>query len=172
MRSQPPRYALPPPVAPSLSWMGRRLARIVAFGLGSGLLRPAPGTWGTLLAWLLWVVGLAHLGSVTLGLFLALAFVYGVWACGRVGQELGKPDHGGMVWDEMVAFWLLLWVIPGSLFAQALAFVLFRLFDITKPRPIAQLDRHFKSGFGVMVDDLIAALYAGVVFWVIAWVAG
>lgn len=171
MTSSPRRYPPPAPIKPGLAWMGRRLARIVAFGLGSGLLRPAPGTWGTLLAWVLWVVGLAHVGSLGLAVFLTLALVYGAWACGKVGQELGQADHGGMVWDEMVAFWLLLWVVPPDLFAQALAFVLFRVFDITKPRPIAQLDRRFKNGFGVMLDDLLAALYAAVVFWVIAWVA-
>lgn len=152
-------------------WMSKRLARIIAFGFGVGLLRPAPGTWGTLLAWLLWAVGLVHLSNWGVAIFLAVALVYGCWACERVGQELGVPDHSGMVWDEMVAFWLILWLIPGSLFGQALAFVLFRLFDITKPRPIAQLDRRFKSGVGVMLDDLVAAVYALVVFWVISWVA-
>ncbi len=151
--------------------MSRRLARIIAFGFGSGLLRPAPGTWGTLLAWLLWVIGLAHLPGWGVAAFLAVALAYGVWACERVGQELGVPDHSGMVWDEMVAFWLILWLIPGSLFGQAFAFVLFRVFDITKPRPIAQLDRRFKSGMGVMLDDLVAAVYALVVFWVVSWMA-
>ncbi len=148
--------------------MVRRLARIVAFGLGSGLLRPAPGTWGTLLAWFLWVVLVGHAASWGVALILVLGFVYGVWACTVVGQELGQPDYGGMVWDEIIAFWLVLALIPQDLFAQALAFVLFRIFDILKPAPIRQLEMRFSGGFGVMIDDLIAAGYTLLVFWVVA----
>jgi len=146
--------------APSLRWMRGHVSRLLAFGFGAGLLRPGPGTWGTVAAWLLW--RLAHPWSPpdwAIGLFLLAALVAGAWACGRAGRDLGMPDHGGMVWDEMVAFWLVLWLVPATLPAQALAFVLFRLFDIVKPPPIRELDARLKNGPGVMCDDLLAAGY-------------
>lgn len=150
-------------VYPSLSWICRCPDRLIAFGLGSGLLRPASGTWGTLLAWIMWVIWAAAAPAVSdlvIGVFLALAFLYGCWACGRVGRELQQPDHVGMVWDEMVAFWLVLWLTPTGWLPQALAFVLFRAFDIVKPPPIKYFDAHLKGGFGVMWDDIVAAGYA------------
>jgi len=159
------------PVQPSRSWMLKRLARIVAFGFGTGLLRPAPGTWGTLGAWALWSLVISHLAPWGVAAVLVLGFIYGSWACGAVGRELGAPDHSGMVWDEFIAFWLVLALVPGDLFSQALAFVLFRTFDILKPAPVGYLDRRFKSGFGVMLDDIVAALYALLVFAIIAWIA-
>src|SRR5690606_28433746 len=119
MTTTPPssrRHVQVVPFKPTLSWMSKRLARIVAFGFGSGLLTPAPGTWGTLAAWLLWWVGIGHFAPWGVALLLILGFLYGSWACGTVGQEMGAPDHGGMVWDEMIAFWLVLWVIPNDLF--------------------------------------------------------
>ncbi|MGE4335110.1 MAG: phosphatidylglycerophosphatase A [Pigmentiphaga sp.] len=162
------RYPPPAPLEPSLRWMGARLARIVAFGFGSGLLRPAPGTWGTLAAWLLWWLVVGHAASWGIALILALGFAYGVWACGVVGRELGRPDHGGMVWDEIIAFWLVLWLVPDSLFAQALAFVLFRVFDIRKPWPIRHWERRLHGGLGVMVDDLAAAGYTVLLVWLLS----
>ena len=149
------------PVSPSFAWMRARLSRIIAFGLGSGLIRPAPGTWGTLLAWALWYPLSAVLATpLHQAVFLAAAFGVGVWACHRTGQDLGVPDHGGMVWDEMVAFWTVLWLIPDSTLSQAFGFLLFRLFDILKPPPIGHFDRRMKNGLGVMWDDMIAAFYA------------
>ncbi|GAA4329518.1 phosphatidylglycerophosphatase A [Pigmentiphaga soli] len=156
-----PRLA---PVPLTFNWMVRRLSRLVAFGFGSGLIRPAPGTWGTLLAWLLWQPLSAAVPPAAVGVGLAAAFALGAWACGRVGRELGVADHGGMVWDEMVAFWLVLWLIPGGTASQAVGFLLFRLFDILKPPPIGYFDRRYKNGFGVMWDDIVAAFYAVLVF--------
>jgi len=147
--------------APSLRWICGHPARFIAFGFGSGLIRPAPGTWGTLLAWPLWYLAVSmQPEDVVIGIFLLSAFGLGCWACQRAGRELGVSDHGGMVWDEMVAFWLVLWLTPANLSMQALAFGLFRLFDIVKPAPIRQCDARFKNGFGVMLDDLLAAVYA------------
>ena len=134
--------------------------RLIAFGLGSGLLRPASGTWGTLLAWVIWVFAWSRLPDLTMGVLLAWFFLYGCWVSHLVGKDLGKPDHGGIVWDEMVAFWLVLWLTPGSLGMQALAFVLFRLFDIVKPPPIGYFDARLKNGLGVMWDDILAAGYS------------
>jgi len=138
----------------------QNLWRILAFGLGSGLLRPAPGTWGTLLAWGLWVGLLHRMPDLYALIFLLAAFALGCVACERTGRAMGVSDHGGMVWDEMVAFWLVLWLSPDSVFAQAVAFVLFRGFDIMKPQPIRYFDARLKGGFGVMWDDLLAAAYS------------
>ena len=88
----------------------------------------------------------------------------GVWACEVTGRDLGVPDHGAMVWDEIVAFLPLAAISSASIWLQAGVFVLFRLFDIWKPYPIRELERHVKGGFGVMVDDMVAAFYAYVVF--------
>ena len=145
---------------PSLGWICGHPARFIAFGLGSGLIRPAPGTWGTLAAWPIWyLLMLARPSSWLIAVLLVLALILGSWACHRTGRDLGVADHGGMVWDEMVAFWLVLWLTPATLPAQAVAFGVFRLFDIVKPVPIRQLDARFKNGFGVMLDDLLAAGY-------------
>jgi phosphatidylglycerophosphatase A len=108
---------------------------------------------------LLWSVASPGVSDLYIGLFLLVCFVYGCWAAERVAKQLGVPDHVGLVWDEFVAFWLVLWLVPQSLPAQALAFVLFRFFDVVKPPPIRQVDARFKGGVGVMLDDLLAAGY-------------
>jgi phosphatidylglycerophosphatase A len=157
---------------PTLGWVFARADRIIAFGLGSGLLRPAPGTWGTLMGWLLWVLVLAHFSDTWVALTLLVAFGVGCWACGSCGRALGRPDDGGMVWDEIVAFWLVLWLSPPEFWAQLLAFVIFRAFDIAKPQPIAYFDRRYKNGFGVMLDDLLAAIYSLLVMALIVRLGG
>lgn len=132
-----------------------------AFGFGSGLLTGAPGTMGTLAAVPIGVL-LALLGLLGPG-FLLLAFLAGVWICGRVAGQLGVEDYGGIVWDEMVAYWLLISFLPlhwGWLLA---AFALFRGFDILKPWPISLIERYFSGGFGIMIDDVAAAIYALVI---------
>jgi phosphatidylglycerophosphatase A len=153
-RSSPPR------AVPTWSWMLRSPARIVAFGLGSGLLRPASGTWGTLLAWLLWALVLSRLSDAAVAIVLVLSYAYGCWCCQQVGREMGEPDSSRMVWDECVAFWLVLWLSPNSFWAQLAAFALFRFFDILKPPPIRYFDARLKHGFGVMFDDILAACYS------------
>lgn len=145
---------------PTAGWVFRSFPRIVAFGLGSGLLRPAPGTWGTLLAWLLWHLSVGRLPDEWIAVVLVAAFALGCWACHRVGKEMGRPDYGGMVWDEVVAFWLVLWLTPATLPAQLVAFIVFRGFDILKPPPVGYFDARFKNGFGVMWDDIVAAAYS------------
>ena len=144
---------------PKASWVFADGGRLLMFGLGSGLLRPGSGTWGTLMGWMLWEAAASSVSDRDIALFLAFAFVYGCWAAGRVGRQLGVEDHVGIVWDEMVAFWLVLWLVPDTLAAQAVAVVLFRFFDVTKPPPIRQVDARLKSGTGVMVDDILAAGY-------------
>jgi phosphatidylglycerophosphatase A len=144
---------------PTLAWVCRHPARFIAFGLGSGLIRPASGTWGTLCAWLVWIVLAPVASDGLLGIFIALAFACGCWACQHVERELQVHDHIGVVWDELVAFWLVLWLTPHSFFAQSCAFVLFRFFDIIKPQPIKYFDARLKGGIGVMWDDILAAGY-------------
>lgn len=134
-------------------------AHAIALGFGSGLAPFAPGTVGTLVAW---PVG-SYLGGVmapsVLLAMLTLAFLAGMWACEVTGRHLGVSDHSAMVWDEIVAFLLVIAIVPRDLAWQAAAFVLFRAFDIGKPPPIDWFDRRVRGGFGVMFDDLVAAGY-------------
>jgi phosphatidylglycerophosphatase A len=144
----------------------RQAAHVIAFGFGAGRAPFAPGTFGTLLAWPAgWLLGGAH-PVVTLSVIGAL-FLLGVWACGVTGRDLGVYDHGGMVWDEFVAFLLVLAIAPRALAWQAAAFVLFRAFDILKPTPIRWFERRYTGGFGVMFDDLLAAAYTLLVLAVV-----
>src|SRR5512143_738786 len=136
-------------------------AHLIAFGFGSGLAPRAPGTVGTLLGLPLFWLTLAVAPALPHRIILLIAaFLLGVWACGRTGRALGVADHGGMVWDESAAFALVLLFTPAGWAWAALAFALFRLFDILKPWPIRSADRRMKNGFGVMFDDLLAAGYA------------
>lgn len=139
--------------------MLRHPAHLLAFGFGAGLVPGAPGTAGTLLALPLFWLAQPRLAAIEFLLLLAIMFVAGVWACEKTGRALGMPDHGGMVWDEIVAFLLVLFFTPDSMYWQAFAFLLFRLFDILKPPPIRYFDQTLKGGFGVMFDDIIAAFY-------------
>ena len=154
---------------PTIGWMLRHPARIIAFGAGSGLIRPAPGTWGTLFAWITfaplaaWLQGVAGLAGAAILVLPIAAFVIGIWACGRAARDMGVADPGGIVWDEVAAFWLVLALVPASFGAQLAAFVLFRLFDIVKPPPIRGFDATLKGGFGVMFDDVLAAGYTLIV---------
>jgi phosphatidylglycerophosphatase A len=144
---------------PTAAFAASHPAHMIAFGFGAGLVPYAPGTAGTLLAW---PIGWFLAGSYPAPLLLAaLAFLFlvGVWACEVTGRRLGVPDHSAMVWDELVAFLLVLAVVPRGLDWQTAAFVLFRAFDIAKPEPIRSLERRFHGGFGVMFDDILAAGY-------------
>jgi phosphatidylglycerophosphatase A len=144
---------------PSWRFLLSRPAHLIAFGFGAGLVPVAPGTWGTLLAFPLFWLLQPWTDAPEFLLAAAILFGLGVWACDATGRALGVADHGGMVWDETVAFLLVLFFTPAALHWQALAFLIFRLFDILKPPPIRYYDRTLKNGFGVMFDDLIAAFY-------------
>jgi phosphatidylglycerophosphatase A len=133
-------------------------AHVVAFAFGAGLVPFAPGTAGTLLGWALgWGLGGLHPGIMFSAT--AIFFVIGLWACELTGRHLGIADHSAMVWDEVVAFLLVLAIVPRELAWQAAAFVAFRFFDIAKPPPIRHFERRFGGGFGVMFDDIVAAAY-------------
>jgi len=146
-------------VRPSAAFMRKKLSRWIALGFGSGLSPVAPGTIGTLWAWVAWLAFAPWLPVWGRLALIGLGFVVGIWACGRTADALGVHDHGGIVWDEVVAFWLVLAFLPAGFAAQCAAFLLFRFFDIVKPPPIRQLDRGVAGGFGIMLDDLLAAFY-------------
>jgi phosphatidylglycerophosphatase A len=154
------------PLRPTFDFMKPRLSRWIALGFGSGLSATAPGTVGTIFGWASFVALHVVLGDIGMLLLCALGLVVGVWAVARVGRDLGVPDHSAMVWDEIVAFWLVLLLVPPTFAAQLVAFLLFRAFDILKPPPIRQVDR-WKTPAGVMADDLLAGAYTVllVAFW-------
>jgi phosphatidylglycerophosphatase A len=158
----------PPPAPAGLRFLLAHPAHWVALGLGSGLLRPGPGTWGTLLAWAIFGV-LAPGGAAdpaTALIIVAVALIIGTWAAEHTAAMLGETDPSTIVVDEIVAFWFVLVMLPAGghwLAWQAAAFVLFRFFDIVKPPPIRIIDRRWKNAVGVMADDLVAAFYTLIV---------
>jgi len=141
---------------------------ILAFGLGTGLAPYAPGTVGSLLgvllAWLTLDLGLLAQIGVAIGLS-----VTGIWICGESARRLGIHDHGGIVWDEIAGMYVTLLVAPFTLSAWILGFLLFRAFDIVKPWPIRDLDHRLGGGLGIMLDDLVAALYAAILLALYGW---
>ena len=148
---------------PSWRFLLSRPAHLIAFGFGAGLVPVAPGTFGTLLALPLYWLIQPRVDAVEYLLLVVVLFGLGIWACDVTGRAVGVADHGGMVWDETVAFLLVLFFVPAAPLWQAAAFLLFRLFDIFKPPPIRYYDRTFKSGFGVMLADPVAAFYTLIV---------
>ena len=145
---------------PTLRFLFAHPAHFIALGFGSGLSRWAPGTAGTLLAWLSFPLLRDNFSDLALLGVLTTAYLLGIWVIDKTGKGLGDPDHGSIVWDEIVPFWLVLTFCPAGWIWQGVAFLLFRLFDITKPQPARFFDRKVKNGFGVMADDLVAAGYS------------
>jgi phosphatidylglycerophosphatase A len=158
--------------SPTLRFLLRRPAHFVALGFGSGLAPFAPGTFGTLVAIPIAALLRAHASDVGFGAVIVLLFALGTWAADVTGRDLGVPDHGGIVIDEIVAFLIVLYFVGGDPLRQAFAFLLFRIFDIAKPPPIRQVDAALKNGIGVMVDDLLAAAYTLFVFALVVRVVG
>jgi phosphatidylglycerophosphatase A len=139
----------------------------LACGFGSGLAPKAQGTFGSLAAILPWLL-LRHLSLPLNLLVIAVGFLIGVWACDVAGRAVGVDDHRSLVWDEFIGQWIAL--SPALLapwWAVVAGFGLFRLFDVWKPWPIRWFDRHLKGGLGVMVDDVVAGVFAAVVLWAI-----
>jgi phosphatidylglycerophosphatase A len=133
-----------------------------ALGFGSGLAPWAPGTAGTLVGVALDPL-LRPLGLELRMVIVALMFVAGVWLCGESARRLGTHDHPGIVWDEIVGYLALMLVLPSGWGWALAGFVVFRFFDIVKPWPIRQLDHGLGGGFGIMVDDVMAAVWGAVV---------
>ncbi len=152
------------PIKPTLRFMLSHPAHVISLGLGTGLAPFAPGTFGALLGlfatrWLQPIVG-----DDVFFIALAIAFIISIWAAGVTGRALGESDHGSIVSDEVIAMALITAMLPGAMWKQAWAFLLFRLLDIRKPGPIGWADRNVKGAFGVMLDDLIAAALTLFVF--------
>ena len=140
----------------------------IAFGFGSGLMPKAPGTWGTLAAVPLYLL----MAFLPLWLYLSitfLAFILGVWVSDRVSRDLGVHDYKGIVWDEVVGYLLTMAMIPVGLVWMIAGFLLFRLFDIWKPQPIGFVDLKVKGGFGIMLDDVLAAIPAWLILQFFVW---
>lgn len=156
---------LQPAAASVANWrfMCAHPAHIIALAAGAGLSPKAPGTVGTLWAWLSWQLILAKVGLPVQALLLSLALLLGLWACKVCASHLHVADPSAIVWDEVIAFWVVLMVLgPASFSLQLLAFVLFRFFDAVKPAPVSWADRAFKGwgykgAFGIIFDDLVAA---------------
>jgi phosphatidylglycerophosphatase A len=159
------------PAQPNFKLLIAHPAHFFGLGFGSGLAPKAPGTFGTLLGLpLFWLIS-GYALPVQLAI-IAVLFIVGIYICDKTGKAIGVADHGAIVWDEIVAMMLVLAFVPNLDWKNGLvAFLLFRLFDIWKPFPIRQFDAKFKNGFGVMFDDLLAAIYAIIAFKLIAIVA-
>lgn len=146
--------------APPTAFLFRHPAHLIACGFGSGLSPFAPGTAGTLFAWATYPLLRGFFpADFAFAIFLLLAFALGVTACHITGRALGVTDHGSIVWDEIVPFWAVLLLTPAGWLWQLAAFLWFRFYDIMKPPPADYFDKQVKNGFGVMMDDLVAAAY-------------
>jgi phosphatidylglycerophosphatase A len=140
----------------------------LAFGFGSGLAPVAPGTFGTLVG----IPFFFFMASLPLWGYLSLIlafFLFGVWLCDRSSKMLGVHDHGGIVWDEIVGYLVTMIAAPAGWEWVIVGFILFRIFDIFKPWPIAYLDRHVSGGFGIMVDDILAGVYAMLILQLLSY---
>lgn len=159
-----PLAAAPAPVAqPDWRFLLAHPAHFIGLGAGSGLSRSAPGTAGTLWAWAAFVVLQPVMSDAAWATLIALGALIGWWACTVTARHMRVADSGHIVWDEIIAFWLVLWLVsPTSLLGQAVAFGLFRFFDAVKFGPMAWADQRFKGfgprgGFGILLDDFAAA---------------
>ena len=162
--SEFPTVSVAHPIRPTAAFMLRHPAHAIALGFGSGLSPKAPGTVGSLWGWASWLLIQNSLSLTTQAALILVSLLIGWWACTLTARHMGVSDPGSIVWDEIVAMWLILFLLmPAGFMAQLSAFLLFRFFDTVKPGPVAWADRLFKGfgwrgGWGVMFDDLVAAL--------------
>jgi len=139
----------------------------LALGFGSGLLRPAPGTWGTLAAIPIYLGLLAVLPASALAYLVItlLGFAVGIYLCGKTARDVGTHDHSAIVWDEIIGFLITMTLVSPSWQNILIGFILFRFFDIVKPWPIKLLDKHVHGGFGIMIDDVLAGVFAWLILF-------
>ncbi|WP_292957231.1 MULTISPECIES: phosphatidylglycerophosphatase A [unclassified Neptuniibacter] len=140
----------------------------LAFGLGSGAAPWAPGTFGTLAA-IIPYFWFQQLSLPWYLVMLAVTTVIGIWLCDRTSKDIGVKDHGGIVWDEFVGFWITMTLAPAGIIWIVYGFVLFRIFDILKPWPIKWADQKVSGGLGVMLDDIIAGVMAAAILQITAY---
>lgn len=147
---------------PSQRRWNNHWVHFLAFGFGSGAAPKAPGTFGTLAAIPVYLL-LAQLPLIPYLAVIVISFLLGVYLCGQASKDMGVHDHGGIVWDEFVGFWITMIALPLHWAWIIAGFVLFRLFDILKPFPIGWLDKRVHGGLGIMIDDVIAGIFALVI---------
>ena len=153
---------------PASVW--RNPIHFLAFGFGSGASPVAPGTAGTALAVLIYLL-LPTMNVVSYSLFVLASLIMGIWLCGKTSRDLGVHDHGGIVWDEFTGFWLTMLMAPPGWIYVIAGFLLFRFFDIVKPWPIRWVDRQVHGGLGIMMDDVLAGLMAMICLQLLAvWI--
>ena len=164
-----------PPVRPTASFMWRHPAHAIALGFGSGLSPKAPGTVGSLWGWASWLLIQNSLSLYAQTALILVSLLIGWWACTLTARHMGVSDPGAIVWDEIVAMWLILFLLmPAGFMAQVSAFLLSRFFDAVKPGPVAWADRLFKGfgwrgGWGILFDDLVAAFCTLMVLAIWRW---
>ncbi len=135
---------------------------LLAVGFGSGLARKAPGTWGTLAA-VPFYYFLSFLSIKTYIIFLIVSSIFGIWICHITQKKMVGDDPSAIVWDEFVGYWITMLAAPLSVQWMIVGFILFRFFDILKPYPICWLDKNVRGGFGIMIDDIVAGIFALIV---------
>ena len=163
----PNRAPIRSPIRATWRFMLPNPAHWIALGFGSGLAPKAPGTFGTLWAWAVYAALTHYVGALPWGWIVLVGTAVGIWACTITAQHMNTPDPGAIVWDEVLAFWLILWLIPSGWAWQLAGFALFRFFDAAKPGPVGWADRLFKAeraapitvwqGLGILIDDFVAA---------------
>ncbi len=142
----------------------------LSFGFGSGLSPWAPGTMGTIAAIPPYIL-LSQLELVAYIVIVIAGFLIGIYLCDFSSQALGVHDHGGIVWDEFIGLWITMIAVPELNWQWILTgFVLFRIFDIVKPWPVKLADKRIAGGFGIMIDDVLAGLYALGCMHAIDWI--
>lgn len=163
-RSDLPSLSVERPIRPSASFMWQHPAHAIALGFGSGLSPKAPGTVGSLWGWASWLLIQNNFSLTMQAVLILFSLGIGWWACTLTARNMGVSDPGAIVWDEIVAMWLIFFfIMPAGFMAQLSAFLLFRFFDVVKPGPVGWADRLFKGfgwrgGWGILFDDLMAAL--------------
>ena len=139
----------------------------LALGFGSGLIRPAPGTWGTLAAVPLYLLMANFLPWYAYIAVTVVVCIFGITICHRCTQDIGVHDHSAIVWDEFAGFFITMILVPPTLLNLVLGFALFRFFDIVKPWPISYLDAKVPGGAGIMLDDIVAGLFSLIILHVV-----
>ncbi len=134
----------------------------IAFGFGSGAMPKAPGTWGTVVGVVLYY-GLSHFSLPIYATITIASFIIGIWICGKTAKDIGVHDHPGIVWDEIVGYFITMFALPNTWPWMLAGFILFRFFDILKPPPINLLETKLKGGLAIMADDVLAGVFAWVV---------
>lgn len=158
-------YHVPP--LPESVW--KNPWHFIAFGFGSGTLPIAPGTFGTLMAVPFYLV-MQHWSNLTYFIVIFIAMLASMWLCTKVSREIGIEDHQGMCIDEFIGYWVTMFAAPQGIVWIITGFILFRLFDIWKPFPIGYVDDKMQSGAGMILDDVLAGVYACIILHLLAWI--